>query len=242
MVFPFLAQAERGVTVRHVPLEQLAESVDETTDLVAFSLAQSADGRLADGRAVAEAARLHGAMTFADVTQAAGWLPVQAGNYDITVCSTYKWLCCPRGLAFTTVTADARARLRPVYAGWYAGESIWDSCYGPDMHLAVDARRFDVAPVWLAFVGAVPSLELILSLSAHERRQGSRLADALRERLDLAPEGRPVVSLEDPDGRRRSRLADAGCTVAARAGRVRIAFHLWNTEHDVDLAAGALTR
>jgi selenocysteine lyase/cysteine desulfurase len=241
MVFPFLAHADRGMTVRHVPLERLAESIDDSTDLVAFSMAQSSDGRVADGVAVAAAAREHGAMTFADLTQSAGWLPVNASDYDVTVCSSYKWLCCPRGVAFTTVTAEARERLRPVYAGWYAGESVWDSCYGPDMQLAHSARRFDVAPVWLSFVGSVPSLELMLSLTPEQRGHGARLADQLRGRLGTAPEGRPVVSLDDADGEHQRRLSDAGCTVAARAGKVRIAFHLWNTERDVDLAAAALT-
>jgi hypothetical protein len=50
-----------------------------------------------------------------------------------------------------------------------------------------------------------------------------------------------VLSLDDPDGERQRRLQDAGCTVAARAGKVRIAFHLWNTDEDVECAAGALT-
>ncbi|HET8615557.1 MAG TPA: aminotransferase class V-fold PLP-dependent enzyme [Actinomycetales bacterium] len=241
MVFPFLAQAGRGVTVQHVPLERLAESIDRSTNLVAFSMAQSSDGRIADGVAVAAAARAHGAMTFADVTQSAGWLPLSANDYDVTVCSSYKWLCCPRGVAFTTVTPEARERLRPVNAGWYAGESIWDSCYGPQMQLADSARRFDVAPVWLSFVGSVPSLELMVSLTPQQRSHGTRLADALRGQLSLAPEGRPVLSLSDPDGELQRRLVDGGCTVAARAGKVRIAFHLWNTERDVDVAARALT-
>lgn len=240
MVFPFLAQADRGVTVRHVPLERLADAIDGSTDLVAFSLAQSSDGRIADGVAVAAAAREHGALTFADVTQSAGWLPLHAGDFDVTVCSAYKWLCCPRGTAFTTITASARARLRPVNASWYAGESVYDSCYGPHMELAHDARRFDVSPAWLSFAGAVPSLELILSLSDDQRVHGAQLADALRGRLGLVPEGRPVLSLDDPDGALQRRLQGAGCTVAARAGKVRIAFHLWNTENDVELAATAL--
>ena len=37
LLFPFLAQAERGVTVEVVPLDRLAEAVDATTDVVAVS-------------------------------------------------------------------------------------------------------------------------------------------------------------------------------------------------------------
>ena len=48
VTFPFQAQAGRGVTVREVPLERLAESVTADTTLVAVSAVQSADGSLGD--------------------------------------------------------------------------------------------------------------------------------------------------------------------------------------------------
>ena len=241
MVFPFLAQAHRGVRVSQVPLEALPDAV-RGCDVVAFSLAQSSDGRVADAEAVVETAAQVGAMTFCDTTQAAGWLDVDASRFDVTVCSAYKWLCAPRGAAFTTVRPEALGRITPVNAGWYAGESIWDSCYGPSMRLADDARRLDVSPAWLAWVGAVPALELFHGLpTGLARDHGARLADDLRARLDLAPERRPVVALDDADGALAARLADAGCRVAGRAGRVRIAFHLWNDEADVERAASALT-
>ena len=48
LVFPFLVHADRGVTVRHVPLDRLAASVGPRTTLVAYSAVQSADGRIAD--------------------------------------------------------------------------------------------------------------------------------------------------------------------------------------------------
>ena len=48
MVFPFLAQADRGVRVRHVPVNELADSITSDTWLVSFSLVQSATGEIAD--------------------------------------------------------------------------------------------------------------------------------------------------------------------------------------------------
>jgi len=241
IVFPFLAQADRGVTVRQVPLQDLASSVTERTALVAFSLAQSACGSLVDGAAVARAARRVGALTFCDLTQAAGWLPVRAGDYDLTVCSAYKWLCQPRGTAFLTVRPELVERIRPIHAGWYAGADVWASCYGPQMHLAADASRFDVSPAWLPWVGAVPALEVMTSVPTELIRDHDvALADRLRARLGQAPASRPVVSLADPDGRGADRLAERGAVVASRAGRVRIAFHVWNDDDDVELVADAL--
>ena len=102
IVFPFLQRAD--IRVRSVPLAALAESITDDTWLVSFSLVQSATGTVADTEAIRAAAIAHGALTYCDVTQAAGVLPVDATQWDATVCHTYKWLCSPRGVAFLTVT------------------------------------------------------------------------------------------------------------------------------------------
>jgi len=240
VTFPFLVHADRGVTVRHVPLHALADEVRPSTALVAFSLVQSADGRIADAPAVVEAARRVGALTYCDLTQAVGWLPVRAGDFDVTACGAYKWLCSPRGTAFTTVGPAAAAALRPLHAGWYAGASPWTSVYGPQMHLADDARRFDLSPAWLAWAGTAPALELFAAAdpaAVHAHAVG--LADAFLAELDLPPRGSAIVALPDPDADLQRRLAAAGCVVAGRAGRARLAFHAWNTPDDVRRAATA---
>jgi selenocysteine lyase/cysteine desulfurase len=241
VVFPFLVQADRGVRVRQVPLAGLADAVRPSTTLVAFSLAQSSDGTLADADAVREAAARHGAMTYCDLTQAVGWMPCRAGDFDVTTCSAYKWLCNPRGTAYLTVRPEVTERLRPIHAGWYAGESRWDAVYGPEMLLAADARRFDVSPAWLPWTGAVPVMELFAGLDPElVRAHDAGLADALLARLDLEPRGRAVVSLPDRDGALAAALARRGAVVAGRAGRVRIGFHLWNDGADVELVADVL--
>lgn len=242
MVYPFLVAADRGVRVRQVPIACIADSIGPRTTLVALSLCQSADGALCDAEAITDAARRHGAATFVDLTQAAGWLPVDATAYDMTVCSAYKWMCQPRGTAYFTITPSWRDRLAPLNAGWYAGQDVWSSCYGPGMDLARDARQFDVSPAWLSWVGAVPALRVLGSVpTSVVRDHDVRLANALRARLGMPAQCRPVLSIPDPDGTAVKRLTAAGATVACRAGAVRIAFHLWNTDDDVELAAGALT-
>ncbi|GIG34714.1 aminotransferase class V-fold PLP-dependent enzyme [Cellulomonas pakistanensis] len=241
VVFPFLAQGDR-LRVWHVPADDLASAIRPGTDWVAFSLAQSATGHVLDGEAVATAAAAAGARTLCDLTQAAGWLRVDAGRYDVTVTAAYKWLCAPRGTGFLTVRADAQDLLRPVHAGWYAGDDPWASCYGPEMWLAADARRFDVSPAWQAWLGAAESVGLFAAADAGAvERHALGLADALRTGLGLpGPTRSAIVTLPDPDGGRRAALARAGCRVAGRAGRVRLAFHVWNDRADVDRALDAL--
>lgn len=240
LVLPFV-HAGRGIRVRTAPLAVLAEAVRPQTALVAFSLVQSACGSVADADAIAAAARRIGARTLCDVTQAAGWMPVDAPRFDAVVCHAYKWLCSPRGVAFLVVQPEFAGALRPMNAGWYAGEDPWASCYGTDAVLAQDARRFDVSPAWQAFVGAEPALARFADAdmtTVHDYTTG--LAHAFRTRMGIDGPDSAIVSWLDPDAAALTRLTAAGITGSGRNGRVRVAFHVFNDESDVDRAARAL--
>lgn len=52
LLFPWLVHADRGFDVLPVPVARLAEAVDSSTTVVAFSLVQSATGQIADLDAV----------------------------------------------------------------------------------------------------------------------------------------------------------------------------------------------
>jgi selenocysteine lyase/cysteine desulfurase len=241
VVAPFLARGD--LDVHHVPLDRLADAVTPSTWLVAFSLVQSATGGIADAASVIAAARGVGALVLVDTTQATGWLRTDDLDADIVVCHAYKWLSAPRGAAFMAVSDRALEELVPITAGWYSGEDPWASCYGPELYLAAGARRFDVSPAWHAWVGAEVALEIAAGLDLDAvRRHDVGLADAFRERLDLPQSASAIVSWPDPDGCDLAALTAAGLTASGRAGRARVAFHLWNDEDDVDLAARALGR
>jgi selenocysteine lyase/cysteine desulfurase len=234
MVFPFVVAQGRGVSVRHVPIESLAASITPATHLVVFSLVQSASGRVADVDAIVAAAAANGAFTVCDTTQAAGAMPVDASLFDATVCHAYKWLCAPRGAAFLTLSPEYEQTLTPIQANWYAGEQIWGSCYGPEMTLAGDVRRFDVSPAWPVWVGAEPAIELFASLDLAEvHAHNVALADSLCDGLGIARAGQAIVTWPDADGRQLAALTAAGLVASGRAGRARVAFHLWNDEQDV---------
>jgi selenocysteine lyase/cysteine desulfurase len=239
-LFPYQMHTDRGVHVQTVPLDSLVDAIDERVDLVAVSAVQSATGRVTDLRAVAARARAAGALVVADVTQAVGWLPVDAGDVDALVCAAYKWLCSPRGTSFLHVGPTLRERIRPLAAGWYAGEDVHASYYGPRLRLADSARRFDLSPAWHCWVGAAPALELLERVgvgAVHEHDVG--LANRFRAGLGLPPADSAIVSLDWPDA--DTRLAAAGIRAATRAGSLRVSFHLYSTEADVDAAVGALT-
>ncbi|WP_460774236.1 aminotransferase class V-fold PLP-dependent enzyme [Microbacterium sp. GXF7504] len=242
LLLPFV-HAGRGIRVRTVPLDRLAEEVRPGVDLVAFSLVQSATGEVADADAVVAAARAAGVRTLCDVTQAAGWMPVDAGRFDAAVCHAYKWLCAPRGVAFLAVSPGFAAGLRPVHANWYAGEDPWRSTYGTDAVLAASARRFDVSPAWEAVLGARDALAAFAPVPMAEvRAYTTGLAAAFRQGLGLAAPTFPsaIVTWPDPDGADLGRLTAAGITASGRAGRARVAFHVFNDTVDVARALAAL--
>ncbi|MEU6095691.1 aminotransferase class V-fold PLP-dependent enzyme [Streptomyces sp. NPDC047079] len=243
VVNPF--HVRRDLKVRSVPLEQVAEAVRPGTALVAVSAAQSADGRIADLPAIRAAAHEHGARTYIDASQAAGWLDLDADAYDYVAAVAFKWLLCPRGVAFLTVPEDLGG-LSPVFAGWVAGERPWDSCYGPVEELAHSARRFDESPALFSYAGARCSLELLEELGvdtvrAHDLALAGRFRAGLRSlgHEPLPAPDSPIVSVPGL-GPRQGELSGSGIEVSDRAGNLRAAFHLYNTPEDVDRLLEAL--
>lgn len=132
-----------------------------------------------------------------------------------------------------------RGRKRGV-AGWYAGDDPWASIYGGPLRLAADARRFDVSPVWPAWLGQRLALDLLLGTGIEAiHHHDVALADRLRAGLGLPPGPSAIVSFAAPDGA-AERLAAAGVVGAVRDGRLRLSCHLHNDEADVDRALEAL--
>lgn len=238
-LFPWLVHADRGVEVATVPVDRIADAVDQGTTAVALSAVQSATGEVADLDTVADAARAVGAMTVVDATQAVGWLPLDASRFDAVACTGYKWLASPRGSAFLTVGDRLREHIRPLSAGWYAGEDVHESYYGPPLRLSAEARRLDVSPAWFSWVGTAPALELLESIGVDQiNTYNVDLANRFRAGLGLPLSDSAIVSTTFPDAERL--LARAGIRAATRAGAIRASFHLYTTQADVDAALDAL--
>ena len=237
-LFPWLQLERTGVEVRLRPLDQLAGAVDARTRLVAVSTVQSADGRRADLGALRDT----GVPLFLDATQSAGALPVDLDGVDFLVAAAYKWLLCPRGLAFLHVRRDRLGDVDPWLAGWKSTDDVYERFYGPPLNLTPDARRLDTSLPWLLAAGGRASLELIAGLGV-ERIAAHDLALASRfcARLGIPETGSPIVQVEAEDAMSAvERLREAGVRCTARAGALRFAFHLYNDEADVDRAVEAI--
>jgi selenocysteine lyase/cysteine desulfurase len=241
IVFPFHAHADRGVSAREVPLEDLADAVTSRTSLVSVSLVQSAYGHVLDLDALISACDATGTRILLDTTQAVGWLPVDAGRVAYTVSGGYKWQLIPRGTAFLTIQRALLDEVRPLNAGWYAGAERWSSIYGAPLRLAKDARRFDVSPAWLSWIGAVPSLELLTevgtdALYAHAVGLAQRFCAGV-----ALPESRSAIVSAVADDDVPGLMRSAGIVGVTRAGRLRLSFHVSTSEQDVDRAIEVLS-
>lgn len=232
--WPFAAAP--GVTVDEAELHDVPARAGEY-DAVAVSVVQSADGRIVDLDGL-RAARTNGTRVVLDTTQATGWLDADLGWADVVVCGGYKWLLSPRGVAWMAVRADLP--LVAHQAGWFAGDDPWASAYGLPLRLAPDARAYDTSPAWYCHVGAALALPWLAGLdraAVHTHCAG--LADAFRAELGMEPAGSAIVAVSRPGA--AERLAAAGVVASVRAGAARLAFHLYNTEADVERAVAALT-
>jgi len=239
VTFPFAAQRHRGVMVTEAKPDELMSQV-RGHDLVAVSAVQSADGAVVDLDALRTAAEAAGARVLLDVSQAAGWQPLQLHWAEFVVGAAYKWLLAPRGAAWMAVRRNALTDVVPQVANWFGAEDIWSGLYGLPLRLAGDARRLDLSPAWFSQRGAAVALPWLAGLDLTAVREHCvRLADATLAGLGLGSCGSAIISLDIPAQAAR-RLVSAGAVISARAGRTRLSFHLYNTMDDVDLVLRAL--
>lgn len=118
----------------------------------------------------------------------------------------------------------------------------WSSVYGGPLRLAGDARRFDVSPAWHAWVAADPAGRLLTQVGTQSlHRHVLGLANRFRAGIGLEPGDSAIVSLAI-NGAPADAMAAARITASARAGRLRLSFHVSTSDQDADLAVDVLQR
>jgi selenocysteine lyase/cysteine desulfurase len=238
------ARGQRGVTVREVPLEQIANAVSGATRLVACSHVSWIDGRLAPDLGDLEVPVL------LDGAQGAGAVKVDVTTLGCTFYagSGQKWLCGPVGTGMLWVAPPWRERLLapgPTYL------NLADPSAGLDAVPHPTAARHD-APAHSAesAAAAVASLGVLARFgwaALHERAAAlaQELAGALARRgLTVAARERTtLVSWQDPDPpATRARLAAAGVIIRdlPGTGLLRASVGAWNDESDLERLLSAL--
>ncbi len=261
-------QRRHGVEVRAVPpdagrmpLDAMADAMDERTRVVTFPTISFAPGFVTDAGPLVERARSFGSLVLADGAQSAGSLEtdVHAMSVDGMAVACQKGLLSLYGFGFLYVRRAVAERMVPIHVARYgialdAHETAYSD--GP-LEYAPGARRFDLGNYnYLGMVATRASLELIRGLGvpaieAHVRSLAADLAEGLLE-LELpvvggapGPDLAHIVSAgrlgsgrhytaDDPEVNELHRwLVDAGVVFSLRSGVLRFSFGLYNDATDV---------
>lgn len=258
-LYPWRLLEARGFETRllppregRVPEADFAAAADGRTRLIAVSAVQSATGDRADLARLREIADRSGALLYVDAAQAAGAVPldVTALRLDAVAAPSHKFLLGTRGFGYACLAPGLRDALDPLWAGWKAAEEPLASFYGPGMTLAASARRFDQSIPWMNALAERASMEALHGLGtarvlAHNAALARQMRDGLRAAgvpfLDHGPERLSTIFACAPRGGDiAERLAEAGVVASARAGRVRLSLHLFNTAAQVERVVALL--
>jgi cysteine desulfurase/selenocysteine lyase len=264
-VYPWMSLAARGVEYRRaeerdgrIDPGELFALIDSRTRMVALSWVQYASGFRSDLERIGRACRELGILFVVDVIQGLGalGLDVEADFIDVAAASAHKWLLGPEGIALLYVSDRVVERLRPLRSGW---RSVRDPFQWTDFDLTwgEGAKRFESGTLNVYGILALGgSLEVLLEIGAAEI-EPRVLALANLAARGLANLDFKVVSSRHrqetsgivtaiPSGRTADelvkRLNERGVVVAARAGRLRIAPHFYNTADEIERCLEELVR
>lgn len=258
------AQELNGAKVEHVPasadvtipLDRLAEAIDEETVLVAITHVCYRNGSRTDIQAVIDLAHEAGALVLVDSFQSVGAIPIDVKelNADFVVGGTLKYLLGSAGLGFLYCRTDLLDDITPTQTGWFADDDIFKmDIY--DYSPAPTAAKFEsgTPPVPSIYAG-VAGMDLMHDIGVPDTQSHvSGLTDALIAELDRI--GARMVTPRDP-ARRGPMIAvaatDANALVAAlnaerilttsRDGNVRLSWHCYNSLEDVERVVAGLAR
>jgi cysteine desulfurase / selenocysteine lyase len=252
--------ARRGVEVRVVrqpegapSLDRVAALMDDRTRVLSISQVSYLTGRRYDLIALRDLADRHGALLSVDATHAAGVVPVAARYADVVVSSCYKFLLGVHGAAIFYRNPERLGGLEPQAIGWHSVAGRHKVSAPTDYQLRPTAERFEAGnPPFLALAilhNALPYLDAIgiARIERHVLALGDILWQGLHERglTLLTPEEParrgPNICFAWPDAAGlTSALAERGVLVWGSDGRIRVSFHAYNDQADVERLLAAL--
>jgi selenocysteine lyase/cysteine desulfurase len=258
------AQELLGSKVEHVPptpevtipLDRLAEAIDEETKLVAITYVCFRNGSKTDIETVVELAHEAGALVLLDAFQAVGAVPINVQDLDVDFVAggNLKYLLGSAGLGFLYCRADLLPQITPTQTGWFADEDI----FAMDIHdysPSHTATKFEsgTPPVPSIYAG-IAGMDLMNEIGVAETElHVAALTDLLIQGLDRI--GAKMVTPRDPARRgpmiavavndERAMVAalkDDGILTTSRDGNIRLSWHCYNSAEDVEAVIAGLER
>jgi selenocysteine lyase/cysteine desulfurase len=254
VAYQWLAKAKQGVELVvvespdriSVPVEAIANAIDDRTALVVTSHVYFTSGAIQDIKRVAEAAHAHGALCLIDAYQSVGQIPVDVrdAGVDALVAGGLKWLLGGPGIVFLYVREAVARRLEPKISGWFGQRDQF--AFDPRaLTFHDDARRFELGTPSLAAVYAqlggleyieeigIPTIREVTAaltedLIATARAAGfkPKVASDPKQRsaIVMIPMPDPVASVQH--------LAAGGVIADTRPGHVRFSPFFYNVQDD----------
>jgi selenocysteine lyase/cysteine desulfurase len=258
------AQEMLGAKVEHVPaaldvtipLDRLAEAIDDETALVAITHVCFRNGSKTDVKEVVKLAHEAGALVLLDSFQAVGAVPIDVRDLDVDFVAggTLKYLLGSAGLGFFYCRADLLPGITPTQTGWFADEDIFKM----DIHdysPSPTASKFEsgTPPIPNIYAG-VAGMDLMDEIGiAETERHVAGLTDRLIAGLDRIgarmatprqPNRRgPMIAVATNDEQAMVQaLKEDRILTSPRDGNVRLSWHCYNSEEDVDAVIAGLKR
>lgn len=256
------AQARRGARIvwagapddALAPIEQYEAHLSERTSIVPVAHVCFRNGYRLDVPRLVTRAHAAGALVMLDDYQHTGTAPldVRALGVDVLVTGTLKYLLGPPGISLLYVRRSLIEQLEPLVTGWFGRAEPFAFTLVP-LDWSPSARRFETgSPPVPSVYGASAGLELLQHLGAERiGRQIAHLVDrmvggAVARGLDvLTPQapserGALVVVRASDAPALAARLAAHGVIASARGQGLRVSFHAYNNDADVDAVLAAL--
>jgi len=245
-------------TVRTREEDLIAACDHHRTRLLAVSHVQWASGQRLDVDQLGAWCADKGVLFAVDGIQSLGVVPtdVKRSRIDFLMSGGHKWLLAPPGAGLLYCKRELVERVNPPVVGWLSTVNPW-RWEEIDFTRRTEAGRFETGTqAYLPIVGLRESLRLLLevgvdAVNARLRTLGDRLAAGLAERgcAVVTPRDGPAgvggaVCFTTPraasDALVKRLREHHRIELAARAGRVRVAPHFYNTEQQVDAVLAAV--
>jgi len=236
--------------------------INKKTRLIFISHRTTTTGQLLPVKEIGELAKSKNILFALDGAQAPGSMPIDVKdwNADFYTFSSHKWVLAPRRTGVLYISKEKQDIVAPVTVGAYSdnGYSIKDGT----LNFQQSAQRYEYGTVnELLYLGFESSLRFINSIGIPViREHNESLSEKFRSELEkvkvceiLSPEEReyrssmitfriPGKSLNDISGtmgKDNIRVRPVG---EADLNGVRISFHIYNSENDLDRAVESIKK
>ncbi len=257
----WLAQQKRGALVEFVPasgevipLEGYERAIDHKTLIVPITGVCFRNGFRSAVKEIVQLAHANGALAMLDDYQDCGTRPVNVrdANLDFYVTGTLKYLLGPPGLAFLYVRTELIASLHPSITGWFAQTNPF-AFDVKTLDLSPSARRFEAgSPPIPNIYAAMRGIELLQEIGLDN--VAAHIAGLVRallagaQKLELraktpADSVGPLCVLQCKDAPALvQKLAASAIVCSNRHDGLRLSFHVYNTQNDVQSVLEVLER